>query len=85
MTVASRFIIPFVILAWAMPLQAGTRTGKVVRVSGATVTISVGRAHGVKDGYSGEVFYHLSIAGQKKRISVAQFSVRPHLPLGSMI
>jgi hypothetical protein len=65
-----------VALGLAVPAVAGTTTGKVVRVSGSQASISVGAEGGVREGYGGEVFYVLEIAGQKKRISVAQFSVQ---------
>ena len=60
------------LLVWPAGLFAAH---KVVRVSGDKVTVSVGSKGGVKAGFTGEVYYHLEIAGQKKRISVANFSV----------
>lgn len=71
-----RLVLFLLALALGLPAQAGTATGKVVRVSGSQATISVGSEGGVREGYGGEVFYVLEIAGQKKRISVAQFSVQ---------
>ncbi len=70
--------LPF-LLAWlclSAPALAGTTAGKVVRVAGSQASISVGSEAGVREGFTGEVFYVLEIAGQKKRITVAQFTVQ---------
>jgi len=71
-----RLLLFLALLCFGLPARAGTATGKVVRVAGSQATISVGSEGGVREGYGGEVFYVLEIAGQKKRITVAQFSVQ---------
>ena len=72
----SRLLLFVLAFGVGLPAYAGSTIGKVVRVSGAKASISVGSEAGVREGLGGEVFYVLEIAGQKKRITVAQFSVQ---------
>jgi hypothetical protein len=68
-------LVSALVLACASAALAAGGGARVVRVSGGEATLSLGQADGVQPGFKGQIFYVLDIAGQKRQITVAEFTV----------